>query len=55
MNEGNHMRRALIGFGAGAAKMELIVTIADASQPGQSLHDVSAEKSSGRDPERPWH
>ena len=50
MNEGNHMRRALIGFGAGAAKMELIVTIADASQPGQSLHDVSAEKSSGREP-----
>jgi hypothetical protein len=50
MNEGNQMRRALIGFGAGASKMELIVRVADASQPDQSLYDVATGKSSGRRP-----
>jgi hypothetical protein len=50
MSEGNHVRRALIGFGSGAAKMELIVTVAHASQPYQPLYDVVTEKTSGRKP-----
>lgn len=50
MNEGNQMRRALIGFGAGSSKIELIVTVSDASQPDQSLYDIVTDKSSGKRP-----
>jgi hypothetical protein len=50
MNEGNQMRRALIGFGAGKAKMELFVTVADASQPLVSIYDVVTEKTNGKMP-----
>jgi len=50
MNEGNQMRRALVGFGAGAAKMELIVSMTDASQPAQSLYEVLTETTSGKKP-----
>jgi hypothetical protein len=50
MDEGNQMRRALIGFGAGASKIELIVTVADASHPEQSRYDVATGKSSGKKP-----
>jgi hypothetical protein len=50
MDEGNQMRRALVGFGAGASKMELIVSVADASRPYQSLYDVLTEKTSGKRP-----
>jgi hypothetical protein len=50
MSEGNQMRRALIGFGAGASKIELIVKVVDASQPDQPLYDVATGKSSGRRP-----
>ena len=50
VDEGNHIRRAMIGFGSGASKMELYVTVTDASRPELSLYDVSAEKSSGKKP-----
>ena len=50
INEGNQMRRALIGFGAGASRIELTVRVADASQPDRSLYDIATDKSSGRKP-----
>jgi hypothetical protein len=50
VDEGNQMRRALLGFGSGASKMQLYVTVTDASRPELSLYDVSAEKSSGKKP-----
>ena len=49
-DEGNQMRRALLGFGSGAAKMELYVTVADLSHPAQSRYEVSTQKSSGKKP-----
>lgn len=33
VDEGNRMRRALIGFGAGSAKMDFYVTISDLASP----------------------
>ena len=48
--EGNQMRRALLGFGAGKAKMELYVMVADASCTSQHLYETSAQKSKGKLP-----
>jgi len=50
LTEGNQMRRALVGFGAGKAKMELYVMVADASCPSQQLYETSAQKSKGKLP-----
>jgi len=48
--EGNQMRRALLGFGAGKAKMELYVRMAAASCADQHLYEISAQKSKGKMP-----
>jgi Domain of unknown function (DUF4410) len=50
MNEGNQMRRALLGFGAGESKMELYVTLAELAQPEQPIYEVSSQKNSGKWP-----
>jgi hypothetical protein len=50
MNEGNQMRRALIGFGSGKATMELYVTAVDASTATKPLYEISTEKSKGKSP-----
>ena len=50
MNEGNQMRRALLGFGSGKAKMELYVNAVDASSGTQPLYEVSTHKSNGKRP-----
>jgi hypothetical protein len=50
VDEGNQMRRALLGFGSGASQMALYVTMADLSSPEQSLYDVSTQGSSGKKP-----
>lgn len=50
LSEGNQMRRALLGFGAGRAKMELYIMLADASSGGTPLYETSAEKSKGKYP-----
>jgi Domain of unknown function (DUF4410) len=50
LNEGNQMQRALLGFGAGRAKIELYVTVTDLSASGQQLYDSSMQKSSSRRP-----
>ena len=49
MNEGNQMRRALVGFGSGKAEMELYVSAADASDT-KPLYEVSTHKSKGKTP-----
>jgi Domain of unknown function (DUF4410) len=50
LDEGNQMRRALIGFGSGAAKMDLYVTVSDLSRTSQSLYDISKKDTSGKRP-----
>jgi hypothetical protein len=50
LNEGNQMRRALLGFGTGKAKMQLSVTVADLSCSGKSLYETETEKSNGKGP-----
>ncbi|HZQ23597.1 MAG TPA: DUF4410 domain-containing protein [Terriglobales bacterium] len=50
LNEGNQMRRALLGFGSGKAKMQLYVMLADASQGEQRLYETSTQKNSGKMP-----
>lgn len=50
LNEGNQMRRALLGFGSGKAKMDLYVMVADASHGEQKLYETSAKKSNGKAP-----
>ncbi len=50
VDEGNRMRRAIIGFGSGEAKMELYVTLADLSHPDQPLYDVAEKDNSGKKP-----
>jgi Domain of unknown function (DUF4410) len=50
LNEGNQMRRALLGFGSGKAKMQLYVMVTDASHGDQPLYQASTRKSSGKSP-----
>jgi len=50
LNEGNQMRRALLGFGSGKTKMQLYVTVADASHAEQRLYGASAQKTGGKEP-----
>lgn len=50
LNEGNQMRRALLGFGAGNAKIELYVRLAEVSCSGQRLYDTSMQNGSGIQP-----
>jgi Domain of unknown function (DUF4410) len=50
LSEGNQMRRAVLGFGSGKAKMELYVVVADASAAGHPLYETSAQKSNGKAP-----
>jgi len=48
LDEGNRLRRAVIGFGAGEAKMDLYVTMSDLANPSQPLYNVSANEDSGK-------
>ncbi len=50
LDEGNRMQRAVIGFGAGSANMQLYVTMSDLARPQQSLYDVEAADSSKNKP-----
>ena len=44
------MRRALIGFGSGKAKMELYVMAKEASSDAKPLYELSTRKSNGKRP-----
>lgn len=50
LDEGNRVRRAVIGFGAGAATMQLYVTAADLAHPEQALYQSDTSDSSGKKP-----
>jgi hypothetical protein len=50
LDEGNNIRRAVIGFGSGEAKMQLYVTMNDLSHPGQPLYTASEGGGSGKRP-----
>ena len=50
VDEGNRVRRAVIGFGSGAATMNLYVSLTDLSKPGQSLYEIDTKDSSGKKP-----
>jgi hypothetical protein len=47
LDEGNRIRRAVIGFGAGEVKMDLYVTMHELSHPGQPLYTVAESGGSG--------
>jgi hypothetical protein len=50
VDEGNRMRRAIIGFGSGSAKMELYVTMSDLASPQKPLYNLAQEDTSGKKP-----
>jgi hypothetical protein len=50
LSEGNRLRRAVIGFGTGQAKMDLYVTMNDLSQPDQPLYTAATTEESGKKP-----
>ena len=45
-DEGNRLRRAVIGFGSGQAKMELYVTMSDLANPQKPLYESSVDGAS---------
>jgi Domain of unknown function (DUF4410) len=50
VDEGSQMHRALIGFGAGSAKMDLYVTMSDLSNPQKPLYNLAHEDASSKKP-----
>ena len=51
LDKGNRAKRALIGFGSGAAKIEVAVRITDLSKTHQeTMYSASARKTSGKAP-----
>jgi len=50
LDEGNQARRAMLGFGSGASKMEVSVMISELSQPAQPAYRLYAQASSGKKP-----
>jgi len=51
LSKGSHAKRALIGFGSGAAKVDLQVTVIDASKTSrETVYSTSARKTSGNWP-----
>ena len=50
VNEGNKVSRAVIGFGSGAVKMNLFVTVTDLARPVQPLYSLAVGNNSGHMP-----
>jgi len=50
VDEGNRVRRAVIGFGSGSVKMSLYADVTDLTQPGPALYEFSNKDSSGKMP-----
>jgi hypothetical protein len=48
VDEGNQRRRALIGFGAGQANMDLYVTLTDLANPDKPLYNEAKDQDSGK-------
>ena len=47
VDEGNQRRRAVVGFGAGEAKMDLYVTLTDLAHPETPLYNMAKDANSG--------
>ena len=50
VDQGNRVRRAVIGFGAGQVNMQLYVNVADAAHPQQNLYTIDKDDTSGKKP-----
>jgi hypothetical protein len=50
VSQGSRAQRAVIGFGSGAAKMNLLVTLADLASPERALSLISQNGTSGKKP-----
>jgi hypothetical protein len=50
VDQGNRVRRAVIGFGAGEVKMQLYVNVSDAANPQANLYTVDKDETSGKKP-----
>jgi hypothetical protein len=50
VDEGNSRRRAVIGFGAGQASMDLYVTLSDLAQPDKPLYNAAQDPDSKKRP-----
>ena len=50
VDEGNRRRRAVIGFGAGAVKMDLFVTLSNLASPLKPLYEDAKEDKSKNKP-----
>jgi Domain of unknown function (DUF4410) len=48
VDEGNRRRRAIIGFGAGQATMDLYVTLTDLAKPDKPLYHMDKQEDSGK-------
>jgi len=50
LEPGSKMRRAFIGFGSGAAHVDVTAKVVDVAQPETSLYEFSTSQSSGKKP-----
>jgi hypothetical protein len=48
VDEGKQRRRAVLGFGAGEAKMDLYVTLTDLAHPDTALYNATKDDDSGK-------
>ena len=50
VDQGNRVRRAVIGFGAGQVNMQLYVNVSDATRPQENLYTLDKDDTSGKGP-----
>jgi hypothetical protein len=50
VDQGNRVRRAVIGFGAGQVNMQLYVNVSDSAHPQQNLYTLDKDDTSGKKP-----
>jgi hypothetical protein len=50
VDQGNRVRRAVIGFGAGQVNMQLYVNVSDAAHPQENLYTLDKDDTSGKKP-----
>jgi Domain of unknown function (DUF4410) len=51
VNEGNRLRRAVVGFGAGHANLQVLVSVSDLRQGApQPMYEIESEEKSGKMP-----
>jgi len=50
VDQGNRVRRAVIGFGAGQVNMQLYVNVSDAAHPQENLYTLDKDDTGGKKP-----